>query len=85
MGSDQVYILVGFIVLGIVYATQYKITVSGDGIDKKLPWVGKPEGFLSKLRSRIASVGSEALDNLEAGYKKVYLLFASTFACSTSL
>ena len=66
------YVIFGFAVLAVVYGLHLRLTASVD-IEKRLPWVGRKDGFMSKLRTRIASAGPNGLAVLECGYAKVQL------------
>lgn len=71
MVLDQLYVILAGVAALIAagFVTHSKLNYGGD-VPSGLPWVGLQHGFLSDLRTRIASLGG-ALETIEAGYRKV--------------
>jgi len=71
MTLEQLYIILAGVAALIAagFVTVSKFNYAGD-VPSGLPWVGQQHGFLSDLRTRLASLGS-MLETIESGYRKV--------------
>lgn len=70
MAFDQLYVLLAGVVALVAagFVTHSRFNYVSD-VPAGLPWVGQHRGFLSDLRTRIASLGS-VLETIESGYRK---------------
>jgi hypothetical protein len=75
MAFDQLSVVLAGLVILIAVGYTTQLTVKSD-VALELPWVGLKKGAFAGLRTRIGSLGGGLLATMEAGYRKVHILYS---------